>query len=112
MSCKKELAHPPCGSREQRLVVILAEFVESLVDGRENFVRFVDHTEIEGLRCEKCIAALLAPCRLAPDEEDSVAVEAAGARLSLVRVDVEQLIELLPPLPEQRFGGYEENASR
>ena len=90
----------------------MTELVESLVDAGEDFVRLVDDAEVERLRSKESIAALLAAGGLAPDEEDAVAVEPTDPRLGFSALDLEELEELLLPLPEERLRRDEQDAPR
>ena len=68
--------------------------------------------EVELVRQQQSIAPTLAAGGFATDEEDAIAVEAADARPRLDSIDVEELVELLTPLPEQGLGRDQQDAAR
>ncbi len=106
----QQRAQPMRGLRLPRVVAILAELVEALVDPGKDLVRLVDHAQVEGAGSVQLGAAALAAQRLATDQKHTFAGRAPGARVRIPRLDPEHLKELLPPLPEQRLRCHQQDA--
>jgi hypothetical protein len=109
---REQTPHAARRARGGRLVVVVAELVEALVDAGEHLVRFVDDAKIEGPRRREGGMPVLAARGLATNQKDAVAVEPAGARGALDSLQSEEREEFRTPLPEQRLRCDEEHAAR
>ncbi len=106
----EQLLHARGGQRLGGLGLLVAEAVVPLVDPREDLVGLVDDAEVERARVQERGRPAFGASSFAADEEDAVAVETALARLAVFGVDVEELEQLLLPLPEQRLWRDEQDA--
>src|SRR4029077_8031972 len=92
----------------RRLVVLTVPSV-TLMEAGEDFVRLVNHDEVE--RCTGCkgFGAVFASGELPTDHVHPCSDE---VRLTLPRLNAEQMQQLVLPLANQRLGNDEEDALR
>ena len=87
--------------------VVDAVTVVALVECGEDLVGLVYHDQVEGWTGAELLRSALAAGELAPDEIDTGRGE---IRLVLLRLNPEQVRELVLPLPDQRLGHDQQDA--
>jgi len=107
----QQFAKATSSLRLRRIVPVLTELVEALVDAGEDFVGLIDDAEVKRIGEEERVTSLHTTGGFASDEEHAVSIEPSDSRLGFDRVNVEQLVQLLTPLPKEWLGSDEKNAA-
>lgn len=94
------------------VALVVAVLVVVLVNPRKYLVRLVDDAQVERLRRLQRSAPALAARSFATHQGHTFALDAPSPRLRLLRGKVEELKELLLPLPEQRLRRDQQDAAR
>ena len=93
------------------ILVVTAILRIALIDIGKDFVRFINHHEIEWIRSPKKRTTRDAFRKLTVNQKNSITTKFVRMCCCFPRIDTKEIVEFCFPLPQQRFRYYQKNAA-